>query len=139
MVYLLLIRPLRPKKHSLSVLYKFNFKVLIMQHKNNIFLAMDFDKTAHLNKYKIIVTKSMSWSGSSQEKLTSVSDCANACKGNASMIVFGTNEFGSKHCDEDGCSCYCKTDKNCDVVSHNGYRLYTFIGSSKYFFRICAK
>lgn len=83
--------------------------------------------------------KKCSGSESTQGKMTSVSDCANACKGYASMFIFGTNEFGSKHCDEDGCSCYCETDKNCDMVSHNGYRLYKFIGSSKYFSKICAK
>ena len=71
--------------------------------------------------------------------MTSVSDCANACKGNASMFIFGTNEFGEKRCDGDGCSCYCETDKNCDMVPHNGYRLYTFIGSSKYLYKIYAK
>ena len=78
-------------------------------------------------------------SETNQGKMTSVSDCANACKGNASMFIFGTNEFGQKRCDGDGCYCYCETDKNCDMVSHNGYRLYTFIGSSKYFSKIWEK
>jgi hypothetical protein len=58
-----------------------------------------------------------------------VGDCARACKGVATMFAFGTNEFGDPRCNTDGCSCYCETSArggNCNVESHNGYRLYKY-------------
>ena len=72
--------------------------------------------------------------------MDSVDGCAEACKGQASMFVFGTNDFGVDRCEANGCKCLCETsakaDGTCDVVEHTGYRLYRFSESSNYQFGI---
>ena len=46
------------------------------------------------------------------------------------MFAFGTNDFGTNRCNDDGCSCYCETsateEGTCKRVDHNGYRLYKY-------------
>ena len=48
------------------------------------------------------------------------------------MFIFGTEDFGSSKCNSDGCNCYCETSATdqglCDMVNHNGYRLYKYTG-----------
>ena len=72
--------------------------------------------------------------------MDSVGECAEACKGVAQMFIFGTNDFGNARCYTDGCNCICETsaddDGTCDIVQHDGYRLYKFIQPSKYSFWI---
>ena len=76
-------------------------------------------------------------SGSEKDvgKLHSVDTCGSMCKGLASMFAFGTNDFGTNRCNSDGCSCLCETSAadqgTCDIVGHNGYRLYKY-GSGDY-------
>jgi hypothetical protein len=69
-------------------------------------------------------------------KLPSVDDCASKCEGVASMFAFGTNDFGTDRCNDEGCSCYCETsateEGTCEREDHNGYRLYKYgISNSK--------
>ena len=63
-------------------------------------------------------------------KLPSVDNCASQCKGVASMFIFGTNDYGTDRCNDDGCSCYCETsateEGTCNRKNHNGFRLYKF-------------
>ena len=72
--------------------------------------------------------------------MDSVDKCAEACKGVAEIFIFGTNDFGNDRCYEDGCKCICETsaedDGTCDVVQHDGYRLYKFIPPSKHSFSV---
>merc|ERR1719273_198384 len=46
------------------------------------------------------------------------------------MFIFGTNNFGKRRCNNDGCKCYCETsaleDGSCEVKNHKGYLLYKF-------------
>ena len=46
------------------------------------------------------------------------------------MFAFGTNDFGTDRCYDDGCACLCETSASplgsCNTVSHNGYRLYKY-------------
>ena len=62
--------------------------------------------------------------------LTSIDQCAIACKDRASMFAFGTNAFGDNRCWRDGCKCLCETaahnDGTCDISEHMGYNLYRF-------------
>ena len=76
--------------------------------------------------------------GGSEEykgSMDSVDECAEACKGVASMFAFGTNDFGVDRCNGNGCKCLCETGAvdgyPCDIVNHNGYRLYKYVRSSK--------
>ena len=52
------------------------------------------------------------------------------------MFIFGTNNFGKKRCNGDGCKCQCETsasgDGSCKVKNHKGYRLYKFGEVPKY-------
>ena len=72
-----------------------------------------------------------------EESKKSIIDCANECKGKASMFIFGTNDFGNDRCSEQGCSCSCEISATrggtCNMVSHTGYRLYKFLDNGKYF------
>ena len=72
--------------------------------------------------------------------MDSIDDCAEACKGQASMFAFGTNDFGVDRCEDSGSKCLCETsaraDGTCDVVEHKGYRLYRFSAPGKYRLRI---
>ena len=71
-----------------------------------------------------------------QEKQESVEGCANQCRGEYGMFVYGTNEYGKKRCfTEDEvlmCNCYCFVDsltyKCPDINAHAGYNLYVFKG-----------
>ena len=65
------------------------------------------------------------WAG----KLKSLEDCATACRGIASMFIYGTTDFGTKRCDSEGCNCVCETPARsgaCEEVDHKGYRLYKY-------------
>ena len=68
-------------------------------------------------------------------RMDSIDECAKACKGLASMFVFGTNDFEVDRCNAEGCTCYCETaakdDGTCQIVDHNGFRLYRFDTSGK--------
>ena len=54
------------------------------------------------------------------------------------MFALGTNDFGTTRCYADGCTCLCETgareDGTCDTVNHNGYHLYRFGTTSKFYF-----
>ena len=72
-------------------------------------------------------------------KVTSISECASSCEKKASMFIFGTNDFGFSpaRCDDGGsCECSCETSAaaagECNMISHNGYRLYKFTGAWDY-------
>jgi len=61
-----------------------------------------------------------------------VEECASACKGVAPMFIFGTNDFGTERCDENGiCRCYCETaaepNASCSEIRHEGYVLYRYV------------
>ena len=70
--------------------------------------------------------------------LTSIDQCAIACKDLASMFAFGTNAFGDNRYFRDGGYCLCETSANddgtCDISEHMGYNLYRFTNweSGKY-------
>ena len=89
----------------------------------------------------VLVEEKKDCSGSeiNKGKLQWVGDCAAQCKGEASMFIFGTNDFGTARCYGDGCDCYCKTsatgEGTCTRVNHNGYRLYKYgaTGSKGYY------
>ena len=55
-------------------------------------------------------------------------ECFNACKNDATMFTFGTNEYGEEKCGERGCKCFCQKSATsygtCDETDHNGYMLY---------------
>ena len=64
----------------------------------------------------------------------SLKECAMGCQMiEASMFIFGTNDFGSTGCNEDGnkgCRCYCETSSTqgeCQQKDNNDYRLYKLI------------
>ena len=62
-------------------------------------------------------------------KLKTLADCAQACRGIASMFLYGTTDFGTKRCDSEGCNCVCETNArsgDCEEVDHKGYRLYKY-------------
>ena len=62
---------------------------------------------------------------------SALEDCAKQCRGTASMFLFGTNDYGTTRCNDDGCTCVCETsatvDGSCDQVNHSGYRLYKYM------------
>ena len=70
--------------------------------------------------------------------LPSIEDCASHCTGIASMFIFGTNDYGTTRCNENGCQCYCETsattDGECDQTTHNGFRLYKYGNQGNYLF-----
>ena len=63
-------------------------------------------------------------------RVQSVAACASKCAGEASMFIFGTNDFLNNRCTTAGCRCYCETiatnQRTCDTVAHTGYRLYKY-------------
>ena len=73
-------------------------------------------------------------------KLPTVDDCASQCKEVASMFAFGTNDYGTDRCNDDGCQCLCETsareEGQCTRVNHNGYRLYKYSKGKYRVFRI---
>ena len=65
--------------------------------------------------------------------MANAEQCAVACKGWSTLFVFGTNDFGTNRCNDEGhCRCYCETqalkDGTCSQIDHAGYRLYKFTG-----------
>ena len=70
---------------------------------------------------------------------TDLGGCAEACKGISSMFAYGTNDFGTNRCYDDGCSCLCETSATekgtCDRIDHNGYRLYIYSKGNCHFIR----
>ena len=60
--------------------------------------------------------------------------CARECYGVSSMFIYGTNDFGTNRCGEawvgNGCACVCETaakvEGTCNMVKHNGYRLFKY-------------
>ena len=46
------------------------------------------------------------------------------------MFEFGTNDYGTTRCFNDGCKCYCQTsatdEGTCNRLNHDGYRLYQY-------------
>ena len=74
--------------------------------------------------------KECSGSEESMGRFLVVDECASSCKGISSMFAFGTNDFGTNRCYDDGCSCLCETsateEGTCDSVNHNGYILYKY-------------
>lgn len=63
-------------------------------------------------------------------QISSIDECADVCYGKAELFAFGTNDFGSDHCDNNGCYCLCETasgyDATCEQVDHVGYRLFKY-------------
>ena len=61
-----------------------------------------------------------------------VADCANACRGKASMFTYGTNDFGTNKCllPCRGCKCFCETASSSgtcnEELNHDGFRLYKY-------------
>ena len=52
--------------------------------------------------------------------------CRNACKGKASMFIYG---LAPSRCNKDGCQCRCEmSSKNgmCTMTAHSGYNLYGY-------------
>ena len=77
-------------------------------------------------------------------KFPSVDDCASQCKEEATMFIFGTNDYGNNRCNDDGCECRCETsateEGTCNSINHNGYRLYKYgITNSKGYFHVLHK
>ena len=65
--------------------------------------------------------------------LQGAEECAFACKGVASMFIFGTNDFGTNRCSTSNrskCKCWCQkgasADGSCSAHNHNGYKLYKY-------------
>ena len=62
--------------------------------------------------------------------LSTIDECSKSCYGRSSMFAFGTNDYGTIRCWENGCSCYCETaassEGTCSQSNHNGYRLYKY-------------
>ena len=63
-------------------------------------------------------------------RLQSVAACASKCAGEASMFIFGTNDFLNPKCTIDGCKCFCETmatnQGTCNTADNTGYRLYKY-------------
>ena len=63
---------------------------------------------------------------------TNLEDCARSCRGISSVFAYGTNDYGTIRCYNQGCHCYCETSSfpngTCSLVNHNGYRLYKYRG-----------
>ena len=61
-----------------------------------------------------------------------VADCADACRGKASMFTYGTNDFGTNKCllPCRGCKCFCETASSSgtcnEELNHDGFRLYKY-------------
>ena len=53
----------------------------------------------------------------------SIRDCGSFCNGNASMFIFGTNDFGGNACNKTECQCYCASEATiqgtCDTTENN--------------------
>ena len=68
----------------------------------------------------------------------SISGCASQCKMVSSMFAFGTNDYGTERCNNDGCKCLCETsateEGTCTIVNHNGYRLYKYSKGKRHAF-----
>ena len=73
--------------------------------------------------------------GAKKGLFRSVDSCANNCKGESSMFIFGTNLYGVRRCYGDHCLCYCEVtatpDGQCNHVTHKGYKLYKFLAEGR--------
>ena len=52
--------------------------------------------------------------------------CYDACKGKASMFVYG---LAPDKCNENGCKCWCETSSDngtCTMKGHSGFNLYAY-------------
>merc|ERR1719242_733176 len=62
--------------------------------------------------------------------ISTLEQCAKTCKTISTMFAYGTNDFGTTRCNNNGCKCYCETaaftDGTCSEVNHNGFRLYRY-------------
>ena len=61
-----------------------------------------------------------------QGYLKTIDLCYKACKGKASMFIYG---LAPTRCSGDKCSCYCETastDGKCTMKDHSGYNLYAY-------------
>ena len=68
----------------------------------------------------------------------SVEECALKCNTEASMFIYGTRDYGNvDSCNDNACQCYCETSATvngtCDQQSHDGYRLYKYVGQGNNF------
>ena len=65
-----------------------------------------------------------------EHQISSIDQCADRCFGKTEMFTFGTNDFGTDRCDDNGCYCICETassyDATCEQVDHAGYRLFKY-------------
>ena len=53
--------------------------------------------------------------------------CYNACKGKASMFLYGVSS--TSRCNNDGCACVCETastNGECTMTDHYGFNLYAY-------------
>ena len=61
--------------------------------------------------------------------VSTLEECAKKCVW-TSMFLYGTNDFGGGRCDGRGCKCFCESGATtlgtCDLLDHNGYRLYKY-------------
>ena len=62
-----------------------------------------------------------------QGKLKTLHLCHDACKGKASMFIYG---MAPSLCDGDGCSCYCEASSmngECTMKDHQEFNLYAYV------------
>ena len=63
-------------------------------------------------------------------KFSTTEECATQCSGISFMFIFGTNDFGTTRCSNEGCDCFCETSSvspgSCDTQTNDGYRLYKY-------------
>ena len=79
-----------------------------------------------LDSQLVIIAEKKKCTGSeiSIGKLKTISLCHEACKGKATMFVYG---LYPSRCDKDGCDCFCETsskDGGCATQDHLGFNLY---------------
>ena len=69
--------------------------------------------------------------GTSLQVMTSPMECARACQGLVSRFMFGTNESGNDHCNEQGCICSCGenviNDVQCDHPNRLSFETYQYL------------
>ena len=96
-------------------------------------------------KRGVLVGSRMECAGSEEGfEASSIDDCANKCEGIAEMFAFGTDDFGTSRCSDNGlCKCFCETsssyDATCQQSSHNGYRLFKYKDLGENNFLTCSK
>ena len=75
--------------------------------------------------------------GDYKGRQNTVDSCGSACKGVASMFIFGTNDLEGVGCYSGfGCDCYCATGATdqgtCTTVENNWTHLYRFLNSGNF-------